>query len=166
VKNLFRVSPELYRSQQVELPGRESLRQLGIKTVVNLRSYHSDRGLLDGSDIDLKELTVLTWRPERRELVEFLRTATDPAKQPVLIHCQHGADRTGAFCAAYRVVVQGWTKQEAIREMRSGGYGFHRIWINLPEWIEKLETEELRRELELSPASLGSAAKVLELESV
>ena len=44
---------------------------------------------------------------------------------PFFVHCQHGSDRTGVCIAAYRIVVQGWTKQDAIREMTGGNYGFH-----------------------------------------
>ena len=51
------------------------------------------------------------------------------------------ADRTGTVCAVYRVAVDGWTKEEAIREMREGGFGFHEVWKNLPRWIEGLDVE-------------------------
>lgn len=40
---------------------------------------------------------------------------------------RHGSDRTGTMCALYRIAVQGWSKEDAIREMTAGGFGFHRI---------------------------------------
>ncbi len=49
-----------------------------------------------------------------------------------LVHCQRGADRAGTMCVLYCVAVQGWTKEEAIREMTEGGFGFYEIWKNLP----------------------------------
>jgi tyrosine-protein phosphatase SIW14 len=54
--------------------------------------------------------------------------------RPVLVHCQHGEDRTGLVVAAYRVRVQGWTKQAAMAEARAHGYrwyvnfGLNRTW--------------------------------------
>ena len=63
---------------------------------------------------------------------------------PVFVHCLHGADRTGTMCAAYRVVVDGWTKQQAIDEMTKGGYGFHPVWANLPKFIENLDVEKIK----------------------
>ncbi|WP_282598360.1 tyrosine-protein phosphatase, partial [Pseudomonas chlororaphis] len=42
---------------------------------------------------------------------------------PVLMHCKHGSDRTGLMSAMYRVVVQGWSKEEALNEMTGGGFG-------------------------------------------
>jgi hypothetical protein len=64
----------------------------------------------------------------------------------VLVHCHHGADRTGTMCALYRIAIQGWTKEDAIQEMVQGGYGFHEMWINLPDWIDKLDIESMKKE--------------------
>jgi len=36
-------------------------------------------------------------------------------------------------------------KDDAIREMAMGGYGFHEIWVNLPSWIADLDVDDLRR---------------------
>ena len=86
-----------------------------------------------------------TWHPEEKEIVRFLQIVTDPRRQPVLVHCQHGADRTGTMCALYRVAVQGWTKGEAIREMTDGGYGFHSTWKNLIQWVRDLDVEQIKK---------------------
>ena len=64
---------------------------------------------------------------------------------------KHGSDRTGTACAAYRVVVQGWSKEQAIDEMLHGDYGFHTIWDDLVGLIESLDVEGLRKELEAAP---------------
>lgn len=86
------------------------------------------------------------WRPEQKEIIRFLRIVTNPKRTPVLVHCQHGADRTGTMTAVYRIAVQGWSKEEAIREMRDGSFGFHGIWQNLVAWIKSLDLETLRKE--------------------
>ena len=57
----------------------------------------------------------------------------------------HGADRTGMMSAVYRVAIQGWTKEEGLKEMKEGGFGFHRTWDNLLEWFEKLDIDEMKR---------------------
>ena len=69
--------------------------------------------------------------------------------RPVFIHCKHGADRTGTMVAFYRLVFEGWSKAEALREMREGGFGFHKIWQNLLDFIEKSDVEQLRRSVGL-----------------
>ena len=48
--------------------------------------------------------------------------------------------------AIYRIAVQGWAREEAIREMVEGGYGFHPLWENLKTYIRRLDIEAIRRE--------------------
>jgi malate synthase len=87
------------------------------------------------------------WHPERKEVVKFLQIVTDEKRYPILFHCQHGADRTGIMCALYRIAVQGWSREEAIQEMKEGGYGFHTIWVNLPTWLDELDIESIKKEV-------------------
>jgi protein tyrosine/serine phosphatase len=49
--------------------------------------------------------------------------------------------------AMYRIVVQGWTKDEAIKEMVDGGYGFHPVWSNIINYVKNVDVEKIKREL-------------------
>jgi protein tyrosine/serine phosphatase len=82
---------------------------------------------------------------EDKDVIRFLQIVTDSNCTPVFVHCQHGADRTGTMCAIYRIAVQGWSKDNAIEEMTKGGFDFHSIWKNLPNYIRKLDVEEIKR---------------------
>ncbi len=131
---------------------------MGVRTVVNLRSFHSDREELEGLDLRYEHIFMKAWHPEREEVVRFLRIVADPQNQPVFVHCQHGADRTGLMCAIYRVAMQGWSKEEAEDEMRNGGYGYHVIWKNLIRYLEKLDVDALKREAGVEGAPHGEGA--------
>lgn len=144
--NLHRVSNHLYRGAQPTREGMAGLEKLGVRTVLNLRSFNSDRGEIKGTQLGYEHLTMKAWHPEYKEALAFLKLVRDPAKTPIFVHCQHGADRTGTLCAIYRVAVQGWTKEDAVREMTDGGYGFHEVWKNLPEWIADLDIARLRQD--------------------
>ena len=148
VPNLHKVSDTLYRSAQPTEAGLANLKKLGIKTIVNLRSFHTEREGTGQAGLAYEHIFMKAWHPEKEEAERFLRIVTDPSRTPVLVHCQHGADRTGTMCALYRIAVQKWTKEEAIREMTDGGYGFHEIWSNLPAWIEKLDVGSLKKDAE------------------
>ena len=145
--NLHRLTGQLFRSAQPTAEGMKNLEKLGIRTVVDLRAFHSDEDELKGRELKAVKIPMKTWHAEREDLVKFLKVATDPQQGPVLVHCQHGADRTGTACAVYRIVVQGWSKEEALREMTEGGYGFHEIWKNLPDWIRDLDVAAMRKEV-------------------
>lgn len=80
-------------------------------------------------------------------VIRFLKIVKNSKRTPVLVHCQHGSDRTGTMCAIYRIVFQGWSKEKAIQEMTQGNYGFHKIWVNLPKWIEALDIKQIKKDI-------------------
>ena len=143
--NLHRVTEDLYRGAQPTAEGFRELKAMGIRTVVNLRSFHSDRDELGDLDLGYEHITMKAWHAEDKEAVRFLKIVTDKEKLPVFVHCQHGADRTGTVCAIYRVAVCGWSKEEAVREMTEGGFGFHGVWQNLARYVRRLPNEEIKR---------------------
>ncbi len=159
VPNLFRVSDDLYRSAQPTAEGMRNLKRLGVTTIVSLRSFHSDRDEIGDTGLAYEHIYMKAWHPERKEVVRFLQIVSDPKRTPVLVHCQHGADRTGTMVAIYRVAVQEWTKEEAIREMTEGGYGFHAIWTNLPAWIQDLDIDAVAEEAGLKKADAKSSGE-------
>jgi len=155
VPNFHQVSEDLYRSAQPDATGMAGLKTLGVETVVNLRSFHSDRRRIGKTGLGYEHIYMKAWHPERKEIVRFLQIATNPRRTPVLVHCQHGADRTGTMCAIYRIAVQGWTREDALKEMTGGGFGFHGVWRNLLSWIKELDIEGIRRDAGL--AKMNSA---------
>ena len=158
--NLCLVEDGLYRGAQPLPEGFRELAAMGVKTVVNLRAGHSDLPViraagLGATSFALVEIPTRTFAVREDQVIEALAVLADPARRPVFVHCAHGADRTGVVIAAYRVVAQGWSKVEAIREMAEGGYGFHTIWSNLPRLLRRLDTAAIARRLALEPAAAG-----------
>jgi protein tyrosine/serine phosphatase len=58
----------------------------------------------------------------RAQLAQFLEIVQDPTRQPVLVHCERGRNRTGYAVAVYRIAVQHWTYDAAVAEAVK--YGF------------------------------------------
>jgi len=147
---LHRVSAGFYRSAQ---PSKEAFAALvndvGIRTVVSLRALHSDEPLMRGLPVHLAtRIPMHTWHIEREDVVRALREVRRGSQQsPVLLHCQHGADRTGLITALYRILYENWCKEAAIAEMKEGGFGFHAEWGNIPTFIENVDVERLRRDV-------------------
>jgi len=146
VPNLHKVSDNLYRSAQPTAEGMKNLKKMGIETVVNLRSFHSDRDDIADTTLGYEHIYMKAYHAERKEAVRFLQIVTNPKRTPVLVHCQHGADRTGTMCALYRIAVEDRTKEEAVQEMTKGGFNFHTVFDNLPEWIEEIDVESLKKD--------------------
>jgi protein tyrosine/serine phosphatase len=147
--NFHRVTPALYRGAQPTAEGMRRLQAMGIRTVLSLRAFNDDESLLPQTALAHPRIRFNTWHPEDEDVVRFLRIVTDPANAPVFVHCQHGSDRTGTMIAIYRIAVQGWDREEAIREMVEGGYGFHPLWGNLKTYIRALDIDAIRRKADI-----------------
>lgn len=149
-RNLYRITPKLYRSAQIEAKDVTLLQSLGIKTVISLRAFHSDDELLANSGLQHQRIPVLTWKITDDDIVIALRAIRSAEKDgPVLLHCQHGADRTGLVSAMYRVLYQNWTREQALEELRDGNYGYHEMWKNIPEYLVKVDIDAIRRRVDV-----------------
>ena len=145
LENSYRVAEDLYRGAQPESEGMKRLEEMGVKTVVNLRLLHSDRDELAGTGLEYVHIRVDPAAPSERQLLEFLTVATDANRTPVFVHCNRGIDRTGMMCAIYRIVICGWSKADAIEEMRQGPFGYDGLYKNVPEYLWQLDVEDLKR---------------------
>jgi protein tyrosine/serine phosphatase len=143
--NLHKVSDALYRGAQPANEGFAGLKTMGIRTVVNLRTFRWEKRAVRDAGLDYVKIPMQAWRTEDEDFDEFLRVVSDPQRQPVFVHCRHGADRVGLAVAIYRVVVQGWSKEAALDEMTRGGFGFHERYDNLLEYLRELDVAAMKR---------------------
>lgn len=145
VQNFYQVTTNLYRGAQPTAEGMKQIRALGIKTVITLREFHSDKDTVATSGLKSIRLHMSPLHADENEVVAFLKAATDTNNLPVFVHCERGADRTGTMCAMYRITVCGWTKTQAIDEMKNGGFDFSPLWRNLVSFIENADIGNIQR---------------------
>lgn len=112
---------------------RELFRKHGLKTVVALRgsrsvedpdAWETEERAVCG-EFDAKFLSIPFNHknpPTIAQVRQFLETLRDPERRPALVHCRIGQQRTGMFCALYRVHVQGVDPEDALREMDALGF--------------------------------------------
>lgn len=148
VPNLHQITPRIYRSAQPTDAGMRALEQMGVRTVISFRAHHDDRKLLKDTQLREVHIPIKPWDVRDAQVVAALRKLKRETDGPVLIHCQHGADRTGLMSAMYRIVIEGWDKQRAIDEMTHGGYGYHVVWKNILRYIRKVDVDKVRRQVE------------------
>ena len=105
------------------------------------------------SGIRLVRVPINTWSIDDAKVLRALQAIRAAERQgPVLIHCMHGADRTGVVAAVYRMALQDWDKDSARQEMLRGGYGYHTLWRNIPRYIERMDPAAMRDALAHAPA--------------
>lgn len=149
--NFYQVDNQLFRSEQLTETDIGLLKTQGIDTIVNLRFFNRDKNdeHLDNQDFTLINRPLLTWAVKPKQLAEILFTIENQQKQgkKVLVHCYHGADRTGIVVAMYRIIYQNWTIDQAKQEMQQGGYGYHKIWKNLANLLTEEKVAEVKQQL-------------------
>lgn len=136
--NFARVSSTLYRGAQPTPEGYRQLKQLGVKTVINLRHLHSSKADIEAAGMTCIELPLSadlfgSEPPTDEKIQKFFDVVLDPARQPVYIHCMAGKDRTGTMAALYRIEIDGWSPEEAAEEMRL--FGFHTYYRDLARFV-------------------------------
>lgn len=147
VPNLHQVAEGIYRSAQPTAAGLRQLQALGVQRTLSLRHDPDEESLAAGLGMTLLHIRMSAWYIRDQEVIAALKLLLDARQAPILIHCRHGADRTGVVCAAYRIVCQNWSTGDAIAEMVEGGFGYHQIFHNIRNYLENLKVEEIRTEL-------------------
>lgn len=134
LSNLGRVAPGIFRGAQPEKKGYETLKGMGIRTVINLRTSMSERKGVEAAGMRSVEIPIEMSRNGLKEKVDrVVALMADPANRPLFVHCRQGRDRTGIVIAAYRMKQEGWTLAEAEAEMQS--FGFNDVWVNFRRFI-------------------------------
>ena len=111
----------------------------------DLSDLSDDKDETHGTKPRLRRIKMDTGHIEDEDIVRVLAMLRHTDDGPFLVHCRHGADRTGVACAMFRIVEQGWSREDAIREMKDGGFGFHPLWKNIPRCLEKVDVAKIRR---------------------
>lgn len=142
VKNFAEVSSTLWRGSQPTAEGFRNLEKAGVRTVINTRYFHDDAKLLAGTKLKYVWIPITPFNPTEDDLIPFFRVVQDPENWPVFIHCWKGNDRSGFYVAAYRIVVDRWAADDAIREMFQ--FHYYPIWFRIPVVLRKLDVEKLR----------------------
>lgn len=136
IRNFCVVTPgALWRGEAPSRSDAQWLVDHGVRTVISLQldvrpsfeAAHPGPGVVRSVTYfrvrDFAATQVLTHRHLDDHVAEVLAIIQE-APKPALISCRAGVDRTGIIAAAYRVLVDGMSREDAIKEMD----GFHSPW--------------------------------------
>ncbi|MBP5951148.1 tyrosine-protein phosphatase [Pseudomonas sp. P42] len=156
--NLFQMSPTLYRSALPDDGAVPLLKNLKVATVINFLP-EADSNWLSTPGIHQVQLTYRTNHVDDSDVLKTLRAIQEAeASGPVLMHCKHGSDRTGLMAAMYRVVVQGWSKEDALNEMTQGGFGESGHFRDSVRYVMQADVDKLRTALANGDCSTSAFA--------
>jgi protein tyrosine/serine phosphatase len=142
--NLYRMAPDLYRSALPSARDWPALQALGIATVINFYQRSDEQWLKDPRVVQV-HLPLRTDRVDDADVIEALRSIRQAqSRGRVLIHCKHGQNRTGLMAAMYRVIYQNWSKEQALAEMRGGGFGGQERMADAERYLREADIPALR----------------------
>jgi protein tyrosine phosphatase (PTP) superfamily phosphohydrolase (DUF442 family) len=126
IPNLAKLDEGVWRGGAPDLDGLRALKAHGFKTLVDLQMGATLKAESEAMGLRVVEIPmradISCTPPTADQVRQFLDVVTDPANQPVFVHCKKGCDRTGTMCALYRMEVDGWKRDDAIEEMHAFGY--------------------------------------------
>jgi tyrosine-protein phosphatase SIW14 len=157
IPHFSKVNESLYRGGRPKPADLSYLKSLNVRTVINLQGgdlnnprYREfmkwwEPGELAGAitaEMILSESLGLLFFSKPLDAIdpvsneddarinEILAVMSNPAAQPVFVHCEHGVDRTGLIVALYKVKYMGMSPEDAYSEWRASGHkGVLRIGV-------------------------------------
>ena len=127
IDNFGQVNANYYRGEQPQGRDYADLAALGVRTVIDLQAdgeNFDEPQRVEAAGMKFYRIPMTTHVPPTSEqLALFRQIVNDPANQPVYVHCAGGRHRTGVMTAVYRMEQDGWTADQAFKEMKAYKFG-------------------------------------------
>jgi len=145
-----------------------------VGTIVNLEEIQDDHAAFDAATPardfthsinyyhlpDFEPLHMINWSLLDNHVARFLAIVSE-APKPVYVHCMDGIDRTGVMIAAYRVLIEGVSREEANAEMAR----FRSPWLRVDaKYISDLQGDrraEIMRKMVEWKSRLKASARIV-----
>jgi tyrosine-protein phosphatase SIW14 len=145
--NFAEVSPNLFRGGQPGADGLKSLKKMGVNIIVDMRGTKSAHEQQAVKELGMKYVAI-PWHcpfPADPIFARFLKLIQKNPKKKIFVHCRLGDDRTGMAIAAYRMADEGWSAEEALKEMEEFGFtAKHHVICPTLQFYEKHFPEHLK----------------------
>jgi len=119
------VEKQIYRGAAPTQAGLKKLQEIGVHTIIDLRIEkinREEKKVAEGMGFTWVHMPLGREAPTVKQVETFLALMDKAEKEPVYVHCQYGADRTGAMIGIYRMRVQEWDFEKTWKEMRQFGF--------------------------------------------
>ena len=133
-----RLDANYTRGAEPAAGGIETIKRLGIKTIVDLRSVYDHTEQLGiaarQSGLQYRWVPTSVWNPPTdQEAQAFIAVVTDKSQGPFYVFCADGVNRVGEMSAIYRVADSHWTVVQALKE--ADDFGFNPYYYNLRAYV-------------------------------
>jgi protein tyrosine/serine phosphatase len=148
IENFGQMDQGYYRGAQPMPDDYQSLKDLGVKTVIDLRNDPTDYEKSSVESLGMKYVNIPMsgWKsPKMSDIDSFLALVNNPETGTIYVHCKAGIHRTGVVGAAYRYTKFGWDYDKAYQEMKNYNFSSGLVHGSLKsfvkDWGQKLHDE-------------------------
>ena len=151
IPNFGQVSTNLYRGAVPSTEGLQGLKKMGVDIVVDLRGGHNTDEETTVTKLGMQYVSIPSHCPFPKDepFARFLKVIRENPGKKVFVHCRLGDDRTGMAVASYRMAEEGWSANDALKEMKV--FGFTAVHHAICPGLESYE-ESFPERLKKSPA--------------
>ena len=121
--NLHQIDDQMWRSNQPTPKRLAQAKELGIKTIINLRGPRNDGGwrleaeACDKLGLNLVDFTARSRAAPDKKMLHDTKALFEAVEGPSLLHCKSGADRAGIMSALYLLMHKGRPAAEALEQL-------------------------------------------------
>jgi tyrosine-protein phosphatase SIW14 len=129
IKNFGQMDEQFFRGAQPKERDYESLKALGIHTVVDLQAEPKEyeKRIVESLGMRYVNIPMVDKEyPTEAAVQSFLKLVNDPETGKFYVHCAGGRHRTGAMGAVYRFTKYNWNYDQVYAEMKK--YDFYTSW--------------------------------------
>jgi protein tyrosine phosphatase (PTP) superfamily phosphohydrolase (DUF442 family) len=129
IKNFGQMDANYYRGGQPKVDQYQSLKDLGVTTVIDLRN---DSEVYEKPTVEALGMKYISIPMDDKEypsdatIGKFLKEINDPSNGVMYVHCKGGKHRAGVTGAAYRYTKYGWNYDQVMAEMER--FNFDTSW--------------------------------------
>ena len=140
IPNFHQVTDRLYRGGQPRAQAWPALAQLGVRTVIDLRTPREHSTAAESTAVRAAGMRYVSFplngfrTPTASQMERVLALLDDSV---TFVHCAEGRDRTGTVIAAYRISRQGWDNASALAEAHK--FGLHWYERGMRRFIQSFE---------------------------
>jgi tyrosine-protein phosphatase SIW14 len=139
IDNFGEIDEHYFRGSQPRGDDFRALSALGVKMIIDLAAEGdaAEDANAKAAGMQFVRIPMTTHDvPSPAVVAQFMSLVTNPANQPVYVHCIGGRHRTGVMTAIYRMTADGWNAARAFGEMEQFKFGAAFLHPEFKDFIE------------------------------
>lgn len=160
IKNFGQMDPNYYRGGQPKEDQYQSLKDLGVTTVIDLRNDSEDYEKPAVEALGMKYINIPmddAEYPSEATIATVLKELNEPANGTMYVHCKGGKHRAGVTGAVYRFNKYGWSYDQAMAEMEA--FNFNTSWGRKVMKTFVIDYAAKMKQADQTAASTGGSTK-------